>query len=74
MKKLFYTLTLFLIVGTLSNPIFASNTSTKIELKKDDKKKKKKKKRGKKKASCSTVKSSCGTSEMKKSCCSKGKN
>ncbi len=74
MKKLFYTLTLLLIVGTVSHPVFASSASTKIELKKDDKKKKKKKKRGKNKASCSTEKAACGSSEMKKSCCSKGKN
>jgi hypothetical protein len=58
----------------MANPTFASNFETTIELKKDDKKKMKKKKRGKKKASCLTEKATCGSSEVKKSCCTKGKN
>ena len=74
MKKIFFTLTLLLFVGTMTNATFASNSETIIELKKDDKKKKKKKKRGKKKASCSTEKAACGSSEVKKSCCTKGKH
>ena len=72
MKKIFFNLTLLLFVGTMTIPTFASNSETIIELKKDDKNKKKK--RGKKKASCSTEKAACGSSEVKKSCCTKGKN
>ena len=42
MKKLYFTLALFLFVGSMSVQTFAADNETQIEIKKDDKKKKKK--------------------------------
>ena len=49
MKKLYFTLALFLFVGSMSVQTFAADNSTAIEIKKDDKKKKKKRKKRKSK-------------------------
>lgn len=75
MKKLYFTLALFLFMGSMSVQTFAADNSTAIEIKKDDKKKKKKrKKRKSKKSCCASEKAACGSAEAKKSCCAKDKN
>lgn len=75
MKKLYFTLALFLFTGSLSIQTFASSSENTIEIQKDDKKKKKKKKKRKSKKSCCADKAkTCASAEVKKSCCAKDKN
>tara|TARA_B110000037_G_C16917504_1_gene422944 strand:+ start:520 stop:759 length:240 start_codon:yes stop_codon:yes gene_type:complete len=79
MKKLYFTLALFLFAGSLSIQTFASSSENTIEIQKDDKKddkkkKKKKKKRKSKKSCCADKAKTCASAEVKKSCCAKDKN